>query len=30
VDLNFAAADSGFLNPTPVDPPFGTELKFSQ
>jgi hypothetical protein len=30
VDLNFAAADFRLSNPTPVDPPFWTELKFSQ
>jgi hypothetical protein len=30
LDLNFAAADFRLSNPTPVDPPFWTELKFSQ
>jgi hypothetical protein len=30
VDLNFAAADFRLSNPTPADPPFWTELKFSQ
>jgi hypothetical protein len=30
VDLNFAAADFRLSNPTPVNPPFWTELKFSQ
>jgi hypothetical protein len=30
VDLNFAAADFRLSNPTPIDPPFWTELKFSQ
>jgi hypothetical protein len=30
VDLNFAAADFRLENPTPAEPPFWTELKFSQ
>jgi len=30
VDLNFAAADFRLSNPMPIDPPFWTELKFSQ
>src|ERR1700675_3317857 len=30
VDLKFAAADFRLTNPTPADPPFWTELKFSQ
>jgi hypothetical protein len=30
VDLNFAAADFRLANPTPIDPPFWTELKFCQ
>jgi uncharacterized protein DUF6901 len=30
VALNFAAADFRLSNPTPIDPPFWTELKFSQ
>src|SRR6266404_3123650 len=30
VHLNFAAADFRLSNPTPSDPPFWTELKFSQ
>jgi hypothetical protein len=30
VDLNFADADFRLTNPTPIDPPFWTELKFSQ
>jgi hypothetical protein len=30
VDLNFAVADFRLSNPTPIDPPFWTELKFSQ
>jgi hypothetical protein len=30
VDLKFAAADFRLSNPTPIDPPFWTELKFSQ
>jgi hypothetical protein len=30
VDLKFAAADFRLVNPTPAEPPFWTELKFSQ
>jgi hypothetical protein len=30
VDLNFAPADFRLSNPTPINPPFWTELKFSQ
>lgn len=30
LDLAFAAADFRLLNPTPAEPPFWTELKFSQ
>jgi hypothetical protein len=30
LELNFAAADFRLSNPTPIDPPFWTELKFSQ
>src|ERR1700736_4184910 len=30
VDRNFAAADFRLSNPTPAEPPFWTELKFSQ
>jgi hypothetical protein len=30
VDLNFSAADFRLANPAPADPPFWTELKFSQ
>ncbi|MEA3161139.1 MAG: hypothetical protein QOD95_2687 [Gammaproteobacteria bacterium] len=30
LDLNFAAADFRLSNPTPIEPPFWTELKFSQ